>query len=225
MAMRIDRVTRTPEIKNLVSLALVEAFGAAPSPEGEAALGEEIATGVERLVARYAGRTAGAIDLLQPARVLYRSIGMDPTRYRPSPEALLRRLLKGEPFPRIHPAVDLGNLWAVLSGLPVGLYDVDRLAPGPIEARLGREGESYEGINKPEVHLGGRLALADADGAFGNPSSDSLRTSVGPAASHLLYVMFAPAGHDIGALDLWAAWLRERTETLLGARTVSGVLP
>jgi hypothetical protein len=37
--------------------------------------------------------------------------------------------------------------------------------------------------------------------------------------------MFAPAGHDIGALDLWAAWLRERAEALLGARTVSGVLP
>lgn len=225
MTMRIERVSRTPEIRELVSLALVEAYGVAPSPEGNDALGEEIAAGVARLVARYAGRTAGAIDLLQPARVLYRSIGMDPTRYRPSPEALLRRLLKGEPFPRIHPAVDLGNLWAVLSGLPVGLYDVGKLAPGPIEARLGRAGESYAGINKPEVHLAGRLALADAAGPFGNPSSDSLRTSVGPGASHLLFVMFAPAGHEIGALDLWAAWLRERAEAFLGARTVSGVLP
>jgi DNA/RNA-binding domain of Phe-tRNA-synthetase-like protein len=223
--MTIDRVTRTPEIRDLVALALVEAFDAVPAPEGTEALGEEIAAGVERLVAHHAGKTAGGIDLLQPARVLYRSVGMDPTRYRPSPEALLRRLLKGEPFPRIHPAVDLANLWAVLSGLPVGLYDADKLEPGPIEARLGRAGESYEGINKPEVHLDGRLALADARGPFGNPSSDSLRTSVGPGSSHLLFVMFAPAGHDIGALDLWAAWLRERAEALFGARTVSGVLP
>lgn len=223
--MRIDQVTRSPEIKDLVSLALIEVFGVAPSEDGLAALGEEIEAGVAHLVARHAGKTAGGIDLLQPARALYRSVGMDPTRYRPSPEALLRRLLKGEPFPRIHPAVDLGNLWAVLSGLPVGLYDADRLAPGAIEARLGRAGEWYEGIGKPEVHLSGRLTLADAVGPFGNPSSDSLRTSVGPGARHLLYVMFAPTGTDIATLDLWGAWLRERTEALFAARTISGVLP
>ena len=223
--MLIDRVTRTAEVRDLVSLALVEAFDAAPRTEGLAALDDEIAAGVGRLVEQYRGRTAGQIGLLQPARDLYRSVGIDPTRYRPSPEALLRRLLRDEPFPRINPAVDLANLWAILSGLPVGLYDGDSLVPGPIEARLGREGESYAGINKPEIQLAGRLTLADAAGPFGNPSSDSLRTSVGPGSSHLLYVMFAPTGLDIGALDRWAAWLRERLEALFGARTVSGVLP
>jgi DNA/RNA-binding domain of Phe-tRNA-synthetase-like protein len=59
--------------------------------------------------------------------------------------------------------------------------------------RLGAEGESYEGIRKDEVHVGGRIALADARGPFGNPSSDSARTMVTDAATRALMIVFAPA--------------------------------
>ncbi len=219
----IDRVTRSPEVRDLVSLALVEARDARATAEGILALDEEIAATVTRVRGLYAGRSAGEIETLQPARALYRAVGIDPTRHRPSPEALLRRLLRGESFPRILAAVDLANLWAVLSGLPVGLYDADRVV-GPIVLRRGLAGETYAGINKPEIHLDGRLTLADDEGPFGNPTSDSLRTSVGEETSHLLFVMFAPTDHDIGVLDRWAAWLRERADAIFGASTVSGIL-
>lgn len=221
--MLIDRVTRAPEVRDLVSLALVEALGARSPDEGLVALDEEIEATVARMRELFGGRSAGKIETLQPARTLYRAAGIDPTRHRPSPEALLRRLLRGESFPRILPPVDLANLWAVTSGLPVGLYDADRIA-GPVVLRRGLEGESYVGINKPEVHLAGRLTLSDDEGPFGNPTSDSLRASVGERSTHLLFVMFAPSDHDLGLLDCWAAWLRERAGAMLGASTVSGVL-
>jgi DNA/RNA-binding domain of Phe-tRNA-synthetase-like protein len=62
-----------------------------------------------------------------------------------------------------------------------------------VELRLGRDGEQYPGIRKDEVHVGGRLTLADARGPFGNPSSDSARTMVTTAARSVLVVVFAPA--------------------------------
>src|SRR5207247_2419780 len=43
------------------------------------------------------------------ARKLYRKFGTDPTRTRPSSEALLRRVKKGEPLPRINSLVDVAN--------------------------------------------------------------------------------------------------------------------
>ncbi|MCU0257155.1 MAG: hypothetical protein MUF60_10450, partial [Vicinamibacterales bacterium] len=59
----------------------------------------------------------------------------------------------------------------------------------------------------------GRLTLADARGAFGNPTSDSARTMVTPASSRLLVVVFAPralpARVPDHALDLTARRVRE----------------
>lgn len=124
-------------------------------------------------------------------RAMYRAVGIDPTRRRPSSEALLRRVLRGEPLPRINSLVDICNWCSLEFQLPYGLYDADRIQ-GPIELRLGREGEQYAGIRKDAVHVAGRLALVDALGAFGNPSSDSARTMVVPGATRVLVVVYAP---------------------------------
>ena len=125
-------------------------------------------------------------------RAMYRRTGLDPTKRRPSSEALLRRVLKGDPLPRINNVVDVCNWCSLEFQLPYGLYDLDRIQ-GDIELRLGREGEAYAGIRKDEVHVSGRLTLVDSQGAFGNPSSDSARTMVTGAARRVLMVVFAPA--------------------------------
>ena len=72
---------------------------------------------------------------------------------------------------------------------------------GPdVTLRLGLEGESYAGIRKDDVHVAGRIALADALGPFGNPTSDSARTMVTVATTQALLVVFAPP--DLGELRL-----------------------
>jgi DNA/RNA-binding domain of Phe-tRNA-synthetase-like protein len=125
-------------------------------------------------------------------RGMYRRTGLDPTKRRPSSEALLRRVRKGEALPRINSLVDVCNWCSLEFQLPYGLYDLDRVE-GDVILRLGAEGEGYEGIRKDDVHVGGKIALADARGPFGNPSSDSARTMVTDAATRALMIVFAPA--------------------------------
>jgi DNA/RNA-binding domain of Phe-tRNA-synthetase-like protein len=142
-------------------------------------------------------RVDGA-EIASAVRQMYKQAGLDPTKTRPSSEALLRRLRKGDELPRVNSLVDIINWCSAESQLPFGLYDLDRIALDPATAgvtlRLGRPGEEYAGIRKDVVHLGGRLVLADANGPFGNPTSDSDRTMVTVQTTRALVVIFAPAG-------------------------------
>jgi DNA/RNA-binding domain of Phe-tRNA-synthetase-like protein len=184
-------LTLADAVRPKVCLGLVASAPVAVGPSGDALLDETAALASE-LRDRYAGLGPAEIDELSPARELYRSFGIDPTKTRPSSEALLRRVLKAKPLPRIVSAVDLCNLLSLRFLLPIGLYDAAKI-DGEVELRPGRPGESYPGIRKAEVHLEGRPVLADSRGAFGNPTSDSSRTSVDEATTSLWMVVFAPA--------------------------------
>jgi DNA/RNA-binding domain of Phe-tRNA-synthetase-like protein len=135
-----------------------------------------------------AGETAG----IDAARSLYRVFGLDPTRTRPSSEALLRRVRRGEALPRVNTAVDVCNWCSLEVQLPFGLYDAGLIEP-PVELRRGGPGDAYAGIRKDAVHLDGRPALFDARGPFGNPTSDSARTMTTVRTRDVLAVVFAPA--------------------------------
>lgn len=154
----------------------------------------EVARVAADLRARWAGASPAAIPLLAPARQLYKATGMDPTRHRPSSEALLRRLLLGKELYRLDPVVDTGNLFSLAHGLPLGLYDRGRIV-GEVTLRLGHAGEHYPGIRKAPVNVDGRLCLADAVGAFGSPSSDSERTAIGDATRQGLALLYAPGDY------------------------------
>lgn len=128
-------------------------------------------------------------------RTMYKRVGLDPTKTRPSSEALLRRVRRGDPLPRINSMVDVCNWCSLEFQLPYGLYDASRI-DGSVELRIGRDGESYPGIRKDDVNVGGRIALVDAMGPFGNPTSDSARTMVTTATTRALLVIFAPREVD-----------------------------
>ncbi len=196
------------EVRGLVRLGVLELRDCRVL-EDQGGMEDLLAEKEEEIRSRFGGMTPGEIPQLAPARRLYRAAGLDPTRNRPSSEALARRILKGKPLPRINSAVDLCNAAAVSYFLPIGLYDIDKIEP-PLRARLGREGEAYEGLGKPEVHLAGRFCLEDRLGPFGNPSSDSKRTCVDANTKRLLWVIYAPADYDerelMGHLE-WSAGL------------------
>lgn len=186
------------DLAGVVRLGLVRAEPIVVGPSGPA-LDAEMAETVRSLAERHAGQAPASIPGLAPARALYRAFGIDPTRTRPSSEALLRRAVQGKPLPRILNAVDLCNLCALRFLLPIGLYDTAKLS-GPVTLRRGRPGESFAGIRKDEVHLAGRPVLADAEGPFGNPTSDSLRTAVTPATRSLWMVIFAPSDYPADSM-------------------------
>jgi DNA/RNA-binding domain of Phe-tRNA-synthetase-like protein len=128
-------------------------------------------------------------------RAMYRRVGLDPTKTRPSSEALLRRVRRGDPLPRINSMVDVCNWCSLEFQLPYGLYDAARIE-GDVILRVGHAGESYPGIRKDDVHVGGRVTLVDDRGPFGNPTSDSARTMVTTETTSALLVVFAPREVD-----------------------------
>ncbi len=179
---------------------------------------EELLACAGRYAARHAGDSIGSVPGVGEARRLYQSFGVDPTKTRPSNEALLRRALKGLPLYHVDNVVDVGNLVSLATLLPLGLYDRDALAGEQAVVRLGRPGESYEGIRKGDVHLEGRLTVADDAGPFGSPTSDSFRARIQASTQRVLVIVFAPCDGERARL--------ERAGDLLGggfARHAGGI--
>jgi DNA/RNA-binding domain of Phe-tRNA-synthetase-like protein len=153
-------------------------------------------------------------------RTMYKKVGIDPTKTRPSNEALLRRVRKGDTIPRINSAVDIVNWCSLEFQLPYGLYDAGKIR-GHVTMRRGLDGEKYAGIRKDDVNVGGRITVADDQGPFGNPTSDSARTMVTAATSELLVVVYAPIEIAQSQLDSVLRITAERFALIVGGRQSS----
>src|ERR1700756_1833134 len=156
-------------------------------------------------------------------RTMYKRVGIDPTKTRPSSEALLRRVRKGDTLPRINSMVDVCNWCSFEFQLPYGLYDAAHI-DGDVTLRIGREGESYPGIRKDDVHVAGRIALVDATGPFGNPTSDSARTMVTTETNRGLLVVFAPREVDTARLTHVVNVTSERMQQYTGCRETARLI-
>ena len=156
---------------------------------------------IERLEARHRRVVAGLRERWTPAelgedpvvaglRRLFKAAGTDPSRYRPSSEALLRRLLKGDAVPRIHPLVDLNNELSIELKVPCCVLREEAFA-FPVTLRSGRPGEVLESMRGP-LDLHGKPLLADADGPFGTPITDGHRVKVLPDTTAAWLVAYLP---------------------------------
>jgi DNA/RNA-binding domain of Phe-tRNA-synthetase-like protein len=141
----------------------------------------------------YKDAVIGEIPTVRAVRGIFHSTGVDPTRYRPSSEALLRRVVKGKGLYFINSAVDVVNYFSLKTLLPMGIFDADCVKP-PVEFRAGRTGETYQGVGRDVLNLEGFPLLADLDGPFGSAVSDSMRTRVTEATTSLLWAIFVPSG-------------------------------
>ena len=112
----------------------------APTGEGGDALARARLEAAAEVRGRLKLETLPEHPAVAGLRRLFRRAGCDPTRYRSGSEALLRRVLKGEEVPEVHPLVDLGNLVALDLATNVCVMDADRATP-PFVFRAGRPGE------------------------------------------------------------------------------------
>lgn len=184
-------ISIAPELRGRVRLGALVLDGVSVK-ESDPALAAEVEAYARELRTRYAGVKSGDVPGTEDARILYKALGIDPTKTRPSNEALLRRVLKGESLYVVNTLVDALNLVSLTVQLPFGIYDAARVEP-PVLLRKGMPGESYEGIRKGPVNVEGRPVLVDAQGPFGNPTSDSARTCITREARSALVVAYAPA--------------------------------
>ena len=121
-------------LRGVLALGLLEAenavLGALPP-----AFAEERDQLTARLTARLAGKSPADIPGVAETRALFHQLDIDPTKNRPSSEALLRRVLQGKGLPHVNAVVDVCNLCSLEHQLPLGLYDRD-LVKGMIAVRV-----------------------------------------------------------------------------------------
>lgn len=205
-----------------VKLGAVEADSVVvtPSPVPLAVLVEEAS---ERKRKEFTLEALSEEESTQAVRAMFRDWGMDPSKYRPSSEALRRRVVQGKGLYRVSNVVDIGNLGSLEAGWPFGCYDRTRLRP-PIAFRHGEPGERYEGIGKQTWHLEGRPVLADSEGPFGSPISDSTRSMITEAAREILVVLYTPVSAPDATLEKAMARLGERLAQFAGAAATRAVI-
>jgi DNA/RNA-binding domain of Phe-tRNA-synthetase-like protein len=201
-----------------VKLGAVEARGVHVTPVEES-LAKEMDAVCERLRQIHTVESLPEFEPVRRVRAMFRAWGMDPSKYRPSSEALLRRVAQGKGLYRISNGVDAANLGSIETGWPFGCYDLARIS-GPITLRLGASSEKYEGIGKKTWHLEDRPVLADDLGPFGSPISDSTHTMVTEQAQDLLAIIYAPEQTSAAALDDAMSRLAERFTRSAGAKTI-----
>lgn len=129
------------------------------------------------------------IATIQASRKGYKALGKDPSRYRLSAEALLRRVLKGKGLYQINNLVDTLNLVSIQTGYSIGGYDLDKI-DGDIILGIGEENEPYQAIGRGELNIANLPIFRDKQGAFGSPTSDSMRTMVSNQTKRFLMLFF-----------------------------------
>lgn len=181
--------------------------------DGGPALSQAVTEEEKRAERRLAETEIPAIPAIAAARRAYKALGKDPARYRPSAEALLRRVKQGKGLYRVNNAVDVNNMVSLKTGVSIGLYDVDALVP-PLTFRAARDGETYQGIGKGDINLASLPVLFDAKGPFGCPTSDSRRAMITEKTTNLLMVLFAFDGHAEleTSMHLAKTWLAEHCQ-------------
>lgn len=142
-------------------------------------------------------------------RSLQKSFGFDPTRYRPSSESLLRRVLKGQGLYQINTAVDVNNLCSLEFLLPMCIYDLHNVK-GQVRVRIGEPGEEYPGIGRQVFQAENKVIIADGSGIMGSTVSDSERTKVTTATTDILLAIYAPATLDSRLIERHAALAGQR---------------
>lgn len=129
-------------------------------------------------------------------REAYKRCGKDPGRYRPSAEALRRRLLRNIPLYQIDTLVDLINLVSLRTGYSIGGFDADKIDGTELELGVGRAGEPFEGIGRGVLNIDGLPVYRDATGGIGTPTSDNERTKMGLETHHILAIVNGYSGAD-----------------------------
>ncbi|TRX70938.1 B3/4 domain-containing protein [Carboxylicivirga sp. M1479] len=169
-----------------------------PASELLSLINDELAV----LEQRHTPETIRELSTVKANKNAYRSLGKDPNRYRPAAEALLRRVANGKGLYHINNVVDILNLISLKTGFSICGYNYDAIK-GDVLMGIGEENEPYQGIGRGDVNIAKLPVFRDDLGAFGNPTSDSVRTMVSEGTSKFLMIIIGFEGQETinAALD------------------------
>ena len=186
-----DEIKRAcPEFKGMALEAIVT-----NTPYSEE-LWQEIGRFTDEYRERFTVDSIKEMPSIQATRTAYKRCGKDPSRYRPSGEALCRRLLRGLELYKVDTVVDLINLVSIRFGYSIGGFDADKIVGSSLELGIGKAGEPYEGIGRGTLNIEGMPVYRDTEGGIGTPTSDHERTKLGLETTHLLTIINGYSGKD-----------------------------
>lgn len=150
-------------------------------------------------------------------------LGIDPTKTRPSHEALLRRAIRVGSIPRINTIVDIGNMASLRYLVPIGIYDLNKLIP-PLVIRLSIDGEAFYPIGSDTAKTlpRGYLLLADQEKPIHIfPCRDSRFSSVSIKTTRILVIVAGVEGVPETTLYMAADTIVDYLKKYCDARGVS----
>lgn len=159
------------------------------NPDTPEALWAELEALAADVHGRYAMEMVNKRPAIAATRTAYKACGKEPNRYRPSSEALMRRMVKGLELYRTAAVIDLINLLSVACGHSIGGFDTDRIDGDTVTLGIGREGEPYEAIGRGPLNIAGMPVWRDNTGGIGTPTSDNERTKLSPSTRRLLMIV------------------------------------
>ena len=174
---------RCPEFTGAAVLAIIR------NDEHNESLWKEIDHFIEDYRLHYTIDSIKQMPSIEATREAYKRCGKDPSRYRPSGEALVRRTLKGNNLYQVSTVVDLINLASIRFGYSIGGFDADKIIGDTLTLGIGREGEPYEGIGRGPLNIDGLPVYRDEMGGIGTPTSDHERTKITLQTTHLLSIV------------------------------------
>lgn len=175
--------TRCPEFVGAAILATVQ------NTPYNAELWEEIALCTEAYRADCEMEAVKKIPAIEATRNAYKRLGKDPNRYRPSAEALGRRIVRNLPLYQIDTLVDLVNLVSIRTGYSIGGFDADKIAGNTLTLGVGLVDEPYEAIGRGTMNIEGLPVYRDSLGGIGTPTSDNERTKLDLGTTRFLAVI------------------------------------
>lgn len=193
--------TKCPQYRGIAVYAEVRNT---PYDEG---LWKEIAHFTEHLQRTETTESIKQQTAIVATREAYRACGKDPSRYRPSAEALRRRLLRGLDLYRIDTLVDLINLVSLRTGYSIGGFDADKIVGSRLCLGIGKADEPFEGIGRGPLNIEHMPVIRDAVGGIGTPTSDHERTKMDLSTTHILAIINGYSGDE--GLDEAAAMTAE----------------
>lgn len=128
-------------------------------------------------------------------RQIYKILGKDPNRYRPSAEALCRRICRGIPIYRINTVVDIINLISVKTGFSIGGFDLNAIQ-GDLQLCAGTANDEFEAIGRGKLNVEGLPLFLDRFGGIGTPTSDHERTKIRLDTQQLLIIINGYSGES-----------------------------
>lgn len=133
---------------------------------------------------------------IEATRDAYKKAGKDPNRYRPSSEALCRRILRGLPLYQINTLVDIINLVSIRTGYSIGGFDRSKIKGNVLTLGIGKNDEPYEAIGRGTMNIEGLPVYRDEEGGIGTPTSDEERTKLDIDTTHFLAIINGYSGND-----------------------------